>query len=251
MMVDFMDRSDQQMVNMQTEILQKAAAHHLHIQFHGAYKPTGLSRTYPNEFTREGTLNYETNKWNPEGLSPDHDLNIVFTRLLAGSTDYHLGGFRAVPADKFITQYTRPLMAGTRCHMLAMYVVLENALQMVCDYPAAYEEQPGFEFITEIPTTWDETKVLDAAVDGYVTIARRKNSDWYIGTINNHQSRQLSILLSFLKEGNYTTTIYTDAEDVATDPNHLNKETKQVTAKDVLNINVAAGGGIAIHFRRN
>jgi alpha-glucosidase len=93
MMVDFMDRDDQQMVNMQTEIIQKAAQHHLHIQFHGAYKPTGLSRTYPNEFTREGTLNYETNKWNPEGLSPDHDLNIVFTRMLAGSTDYHLVAF--------------------------------------------------------------------------------------------------------------------------------------------------------------
>jgi alpha-glucosidase len=251
MMVDFMDRSDQQMVNMQTEILQKAAAHHLHIQFHGAYKPTGLSRTYPNEFTREGTLNYETNKWNPEGLSPDHDLNIVFTRLLAGSTDYHLGGFRAVPADKFITQYTRPLMAGTRCHMLAMYVVLENALQMVCDYPAAYEGQPGFEFITEIPTTWDETRVLNAEVDGYVTIARRKNNDWYIGTINNHQSRQLSIPLSFLKAGNYTATIYTDAEDVATDPNHLNKETKEVTTSDALNINIAAGGGIAVKLEKN
>jgi alpha-glucosidase len=135
--------------------------------------------------------------------------------------------------------------------MLAMYVVLENALQMVCDYPAAYEGQPGLEFITEVPTTWDETKVLDAAVDGYVTIARRKNNDWYIGTINNHQNRQLSIPLSFLKEGNYTATIYTDATDVATDPNHLNKETKQVTAKDVLNINVAAGGGIAVHLRRN
>ena len=94
MMVDFMDRDDQEMVNIQTEILEKAAQHHLHIQFHGAYKPTGLSRTYPNEFTREGTLNYETDKWDDKGLSPDHDLNIAFTRLLAGSTDYHLGGFR-------------------------------------------------------------------------------------------------------------------------------------------------------------
>ncbi len=94
-------------------------------QFHGAYKPTGLSRTYPNEFTREGTLNYEADKWNPEGVSPDHDIDIPFTRMLAGSTDYHLGGFRAVPKEKFKAQYTRPLMLGTRCHMLAMYVVLE------------------------------------------------------------------------------------------------------------------------------
>ncbi|MEO8862685.1 MAG: glycoside hydrolase family 97 catalytic domain-containing protein, partial [Ginsengibacter sp.] len=155
MMVDFMDRDDQEMVNMQTEILQKAAAHHLHIQFHGAYKPTGLNRTYPNEFTREGTRNYEVDKWDDKGISPDHDINMPFTRMLAGSTDYHLGGFRAVPQDKFRAQYTRPLVLGTRCHMLAMYVVLENYLQMVCDYPAAYEGQPGFDFIKEIPTTWD------------------------------------------------------------------------------------------------
>jgi alpha-glucosidase len=251
MMCDFMDRDDQQMVNMQTEILQKAAAHHLHIQFHGAYKPTGLSRTYPNEFTREGTLNYETNKWNPEGLSPDHDLNIVFTRMLAGSTDYHLGGFRAVTPDKWKTQYTRPLMAGTRCHMLAMYAVLENTLQMVCDYPAAYEGEPGFEFIKEIPTTWDETKVLDAEVDKYITVARRKNNDWYIGTINNHEARSLTIPLSFLNDGNYAATIYTDADDVTTNPNDLKKEIKQVTAKDVLTVNVAGGGGVAIQLNSN
>ncbi len=141
-------------------------------------------------------------------------------------------------------------MVGTRCHMLAMYVVLENYLQMVCDYPAAYEGQPGFEFIQQIPTTWNETKVLDAEVSNYITIARRKNNDWYVGTINNHQSRQLNIPLSFLGEGNFTATIFTDADDVATDPNHLKKETKQVTSKDVLHINIAAGGGIAIQIRR-
>jgi alpha-glucosidase len=124
MMVDFMDRDDQEMVNIQEEILQKAAKHKLHIQFHGAYKPTGMHRTYPNEFTREGTLNYETNKWNETGLSPDHDLDIIFTRMLAGPADYHLGGFRAVKPEDYKTRYTRPLMIGTRCHMLAMYVVL-------------------------------------------------------------------------------------------------------------------------------
>lgn len=116
MMVDFMDRDDQEMVNIQEEILQKAAEHKLYIQFHGAFKPTGLHRTYPNEFTREGTHNYEQNKWLEEGVSPVHDLDIVFTRLLAGAADYHLGGFRAVPESEFKTQYTRPLMVGTRCH---------------------------------------------------------------------------------------------------------------------------------------
>lgn len=134
LMCDFMDRDDQEMVNMQEEILEKAAQHHLHVQFHGAYKPTGESRTWPNEFTREGTLNYENDKWS-DWVTPDADVNIAFTRLIAGSTDYHLGGFRAASPAQFKIHYTRPFVIGTRCHMLAMYVVLENALGMVCDNP--------------------------------------------------------------------------------------------------------------------
>ena len=250
MMVDFMDRDDQEMVNIQTEILEKAAKHHLHIQFHGAYKPTGLSRTYPNEFTREGTLNYEIDKWDAKGLPPDHDLDIAFTRLLAGSTDYHLGGFRAVPQSKFKTQYTRPLMLGTRCHMLGMYVVLENAVQMVCDYPAAYEGEPGFEFIQAVPTAWDETKTVTASVDEYIITARRKNNDWFIGGINNHDARNVNISFSFLPEGNYTATIFTDAVNAAEQPNKLQKQTRTITAKDTMQIQMAAGGGIAIILKK-
>ena len=250
MMIDFMDRDDQDMVNMQTEMLEKAAAHHLHVQFHGAYKPTGLNRTYPNEFTREGTLNYEADKWNPEGVSPDHDINIPFTRMLAGSTDYHLGGFRAVPKDSFRTQYTRPLMLGTRCHMLAMYVVLENYLQMVCDYPAAYEGQDGFEFIKTVPTTWDETKVPDAKIGEYIVLARRKGNNWFIGAINNHQARQISIPLHFLGEGIYSAIIYTDAKDTDKQPNHLIKQIKEFSNKDTLRLDVGSGGGLAIRLTR-
>ena len=243
MMVDFMDRDDQEMVNMQEEILAKAAQHHLHIQFHGAFKPTGLSRTYPNEFTREGTRNYEVDKWDNEGIPPDHDITMPFTRGLAGATDYHLGGFRAVPQDKFRAQYTRPLMLGTRCHMLAMYVVLETNLGMVCDYPEAYEGQNGFEFIKQIPTTWDETKVLDASVNEYITIARRKGSDWYVGTITNHEARDVQIPLSFLKEGTYTADVYSDANDVNVEPNHLTKQTKTVNNQAVMKLHIAGGGG--------
>jgi alpha-glucosidase len=250
MMVDFMDRDDQEMVNMQTKILQKAAAHHLHIQFHGAYKPTGLSRTYPNEFTREGTRNYEVDKWDDHGLSPDHDIIMPFTRVLAGSTDYHLGGFRGVPQDKFRAQYTRPLVLGTRCHMLAMYVVLENYLQMVCDYPEAYEGQPGFEFIKEIPTTWDETRVIDARVNEYIIIARRKNSDWYAGSITNYSGREVNLSLYFLGEGKYVAEIYSDAVDTNVNPNHLNIQKQEVTKENNLSLKIAPGGGFVIRFTR-
>jgi alpha-glucosidase len=250
MMVDFMDRDDQEMVNMQTEILQKAAAHHLHIQFHGAYKPTGLSRTYPNEFTREGTRNYEVDKWDDHGLSPDHDIIMPFTRVLAGSTDYHLGGFRAVPQDKFRAQYTRPLVLGTRCHMLAMYVVLENYLQMVCDYPEAYEGQQGFEFIKEIPTTWDETRVIDAKVNEYIIIARRKNSDWFAGAITNHSGREANLPLSFLGEGKYVAEIYSDSVDTNVNPNHLNIQKQEVTKDNNLSLKIAPDGGFVIRFTK-
>lgn len=250
MMVDFMDRDDQQMVNIQTEILEKAAKHHLHIQFHGANKPTGLSRTYPNEFTREGTLNYEHNKWSAEGISPDHDLDIVFTRMLAGSTDYHLGGFRAVTGEKYRAQYTRPLMLGTRCHMLAMYVVLESYLVMVCDYPEAYEGQPGFEFIKQVPATWDATKVLDAAPGKYVLIARKKNDAWYIGGITNGEARTLRADLSFLDTGNYEAIIYRDGPDVRSQPDALSELHRTVTRTDSITVQVGAGGGVAIILKK-
>jgi alpha-glucosidase len=242
MMVDFMDRDDQEMVNIQTEILQKAAAHRLHIQFHGAYKPTGLSRTYPNEFTREGTLNYEVDKWDTL-VSPEADLNIAFTRLLAGPTDYHLGGFRALPQSKFVVQNFRPYVMGTRCHMLAMYVVLESYLSMVCDYPDAYIGEPGFEVIKNMPATWDETRVPAAEVDQFVSIARRKKDSWYIGTITNNIAREITINLRFLPVGKYTAEIYGDAADADENANHLTKKTIVVDRNTVLKLVLAPGGG--------
>ncbi|NML65670.1 glycoside hydrolase family 97 protein [Hymenobacter sp. RP-2-7] len=249
MMVDFMDRDDQQMVNMQEEMLRKAAQHHIHIQFHGAAKPTGLARTYPNELTREGTLNYENNKWGP-AMAPDHDLNMPFTRLLAGPTDYHLGGFRAVPPAQFRPQYTRPLMVGTRCHMLAMYVVLESYLGMVCDYPAAYEGQPGYEFIRALPTVWDETRAPLAEVAQYVCVARRKGADWYVGALTGSQARTLALKLDFLPPGQYEATLFADAPDVATAPNHLLKTTLAVSRQTTLPLALAAGGGQVLLLKK-
>ncbi len=250
MMIDFMDRDDQEMVNIQTEMLEKAAKHHLHIQFHGAYKPTGLNRTYPNEFTREGTRNYEVNKWEPKGLAPFDDINIPFTRMLAGATDYHMGGFRAVPQDKYVMQYIEPLMLGTRCHQLAMYVVLESYLQIISDYPKAYEGQPGFDFLKQVPTNWDETKVLNAEAGAYITIARKKNDIWYIGSITNDQSREYKLPLTFLGEGNYQAEIYADATDTDSKPNNLVLKKMQVTNQSVLDVRLAAGGGLAIRIVR-
>lgn len=246
MMVDFLDRDDQEMVNIQEEILQKAADHHLFIQFHGAYKPTGLNRTYPNEFTREGTWNYEQNKWRATAITPEHDLDIAFTRLIAGASDYHLGGFRAVKNEDFKTHYIRPLMTGTRSHMLAMYVVLESYLTMVADYPEAYEGQPGFEFLRKVPTVWDETKVLDGHPDQFLTVARKKDDVWYVGSINNSVKKTISIKLDFLGDGDYILEQYKDAPDVADFPNHLTKTQDTVKKNQIIDIELAVGGGQAM-----
>ena len=246
MMVDFMDRDDQQMVNMQIEMLQKAAAHRLHIQFHGTSKPTGINRTFPNELTREAALNYEHNKWSNQAITPAHNLDIVFTRMLAGATDYHMGGFRAVTPNKYRGQYTRPLVVGTRAHMLSMYVVLENYLGMVCDYPEAYEGEPGFDFVKQVPTTWDDTKVLDGAPGEFVTIARRKGEHWFVGGITNEKERTLQLPLSFLEKGGYRMTVYSDGRDVKWNPNSIQVEQKELTNKDTISVRLESGGGVAI-----
>jgi alpha-glucosidase len=249
MMVDFLNRDDQEMVNIQKAILQKAAAHHLHIQFHGAYKPTGLSRTYPNEFTREGTLNYENDKWG-RPITPDDDLNVVFTRLLAGPTDYHLGGFRAVTPAGYLAHFTRPFVLGTRCHMLAMYVVLESYLGMVCDYPEAYEGQEGFDFLRAVPTTWDETKAPVAIPGERVTVARRKGDEWWVGTINSGVGREVVLRLDWLPPGKYAATMYSDAPDAGVNPNHLDRESRMVSRGDSVVLRLAPGGGQVMRLKK-
>ena len=135
--------------------------------------------------------------------------------------------------------------------MLAMYVILENYQGMLCDYPDAYIGQPGFEVLQHMPTTWDETIVPDAKVDEYVSIARRKGSDWYIGTITNHDSREKEISLKFLPAGKYTATIYSDAPDANVNANHLIKETKLVDNSMYLKMTLSQGGGNMIILNRN
>ena len=251
MMVDFLDRDDQEMIHIQETILEKAAAHHLFIQFHGASKPSGLVRTWPNEFTREGALNYEFFKGDSRlRVGGDHDLHIPFTRLLAGPVDFHLGGFSAVPRERFRFHNHEPFVTVTRCHMIAMYVVLESYLSMVCDSPRHYLGAEGFDFLTRIPTRWDETVVPAAKINEYVAIARRNGADWWLGAITGLQERDLTVDLSFLGPGQWEAEILTDASDVRTDPNHLDRTVRRVSATDTLQLHLGPEGGAAIRFRR-
>ncbi len=250
MMIDFLDRDDQQMIKIQEDILRTAAKYHLFVQFHGSSKPSGLNRTWPNEFTREGTLNYEVYKWDTI-INADHDIHMPFSRLLAGVTDYHLGGFRSVTeADRKI-QFVNPLVTSTRCHMLAMYMVLESYMTSLCDKPEAYQGQPGFEFLCKVPTSWDETRVPLAEFDQYVTVVRRKGADWWVGSLNNSQERTLTLDLDFLEPGvHYSAELYTDSPQTAADPNKLDKKTVNVKRGDKITLPLAGSGGAVAHIRK-
>jgi alpha-glucosidase len=243
LMVDFMDRDDQEMIEWQEKCLRVAARHKLEIQFHGSYKPTGEQRTYPNLFNREGVLNLEYSKWSDK-CTPQHNVNVAYTRLLTGPLDYHLGGFRAASRKRFKPQDDRPMVLGTRCQQLALYVVYENPMPMVCDVPSAYEGQPGFDFLVEVPTTWDETRFVAGDVGEYMVVARRKGDTWYLGGITNWTGRSLKLPLSFLGGGRFVARLYLDRSLDGEKPNELKIETRDVSESDTLNVSLAAGGGM-------
>jgi alpha-glucosidase len=243
--IDFMDRDDQEMVSFYHRVARKAAQHHLLVDFHGAYKPDGLQRTWPNLITREAVLGLEYNKWSRR-CTPKHDVTIPFTRMLAGPMDYTPGAFRTANRQEFVAKQVEPLAQGTRCHQLAMYVVFESPLQMVSDYPEAYHGQPGMEFIEKAPTTWDETKVILGEVGNYITMARRQGSEWYVGSMTNWEDRTLRIPLRFLGPGRYVAEIYSDAPEGAT--TDVLVQRLPVTPADVLTAKLAAGGGQAIRI---
>ncbi len=243
--VDFMDRDDQEMVNFYERCVRKAAEHHLVVDFHGAYKPTGLRRTLPNLLTREGIMGLEYNKWS-ERITPEHDVTIPFTRMLAGPMDYTPGGFHNTTRAEFTPRSVEPMTQGTRAHELAKYVVYESPLAMVSDYPEAYENQPGIEFIEKVPTVWDDTKVLNGEPGKYITVARRNGDNWYLGAVTNWDARDLEIPLNFLGSGEYEAWIFADGPDADKVATSLSITKKRLKASDKLNLHLAPGGGAAI-----
>jgi alpha-glucosidase len=245
--VDFMNSDDQQMVNFYERTVSKAAEHHLVVDFHGAYKPTGLRRTYPNLLTREGVMGMEYDKSSSRD-TPEHDVTIPFTRMLAGPMDFTPGCFNNATREQFQPRNVNPMCQGTRAHQLAMYVVYLSPLSMVSDYPEIFDHVPEMEFIDKVPTVWDETKVVNGDPSRYVTIARRQGNDWYLGAMTNWDSRALEIPLTFLGSGEFEAKIFTDGADADTVPTHVVIGTKQVKAGDKLSLHLAKGGGAAIIF---
>ena len=245
--IDFMNRNDQEMVNFYRRTVKAAAEHHLAVDFHGAYPPAGLRRTYPNLLTREGVMGMEYNKWSRRE-TPEHLATIPFTRMLAGPMDYTPGCFNNATRERFVPRQIQPMCQGTRANQLAMYVVYLSPLEMVSDYPEDYLGKPGFDFIKKAPTAWDDTKVLNGEPSEYVTIARRHGKEWFLGSMTNWTARDLSVPLSFLGPGKWKADIFADGPNANKDAKDLSNQTKQVTSGDTLPLHLAPGGGAAVTF---
>ncbi|RYY30383.1 MAG: glycoside hydrolase family 97 protein [Sphingobacteriaceae bacterium] len=244
MKIDFMDRSDQWMVNYYERVAREAAKNQLFVDFHGAFKPAGLGQTYPNVLSYEGVVGMEINIGGGFA-TPDNNVYLPYLRNAVGPMDYTPGAMVSVHPKDYHGNRSNPISIGTRAHQLSMYIVFESGLQMLADNPVNYLKEPeSTAFITSVPVTWDETKALAGEAGEYVVTARRKNKQWFIGGMTNHRPRQLTISTNFLdKNSTYTITIFQDGINADVQATDYKKIIQPVKAGETLKINMVADGG--------
>ncbi len=241
--VDFMDRDDQDMVAFYHRLLEAAARHRLMVDLHGAYPPTGLSRTWPNLLTQEGVMGAEYNKWSAR-VTATHNVTLPFTRMLLGPMDYTPGGFRNVAPQDFVARHRLPLVQTTRGQALAMYVVYESPFQAVADSPDAYLDQPGVAFMRAVPATWDETRCIAGEIGAFVVIARRSGAAWFVGAMTNEAGRTVTIPLTFLGGARFAATVYSDGDT----PTAIVVTERVVGRGEAIALRLAPSGGGAIRL---
>lgn len=243
--VDFMDRDDQEMVDFMWEAAEVCANHKMLLDYHGTCKPFGLQRTYPNVINFEGVNGLEQLKWKPQGYDQvTYDLTFPFIRMLAGPVDYTQGAIRNATKKGYAPNYSEPMSQGTRCRQLAEYVIFESPFNMLCDTPINYmDEQECTDFITSIPTIWDETVTLNSKIAQYITMARRSKDTWYIGAMNDWKTRELEIDLSFLSDGKYQMEVFRDGVNADRNAADYKKETKVLPDNKKIKIKMYPGGG--------
>lgn len=241
--VDFMQRDDQPMVDFYWRVAEAAARRHLLVDFHGAYKPTGLRRAYPNVITREGVLGLEHAKWSPHP-TPEHDVTLPFIRMLAGPMDYTPGAMRNATEDQFKPVFDRPMSLGTRAHQMAMYVVFESPLQMLADSPTHYRrEAECTRFIVDVPTVWDETRVLAARLGDFLAVARRSGDSWFVGAMTDWEARSLTLELDFLEGGAWRAVAFADGPNAHRNPVDYRRHVLEIRPREPLEVRLAPGGG--------
>ena len=250
--VDFMDRDDQLMVNFHARAAETAARYGLMLDFHGTYKPTGLSRRWPNVVNYEGVHGLEQMKWRPKECDQvTYDVTVPFIRMAAGPMDYTQGAMRNASKSNYRPVYNEPMSQGTRCRQLAEYVVFDSPLNMLCDSPSNYiAEAECTEFIAAGPEPWAERLGVNGEIGKYITIARRSGDAWYVGALTNWDERDITLDLSFLGEGEWSLDIFQDgpnAEKAARDYVHT---TATVPADRKITAHLAPGGGWAAKITR-
>ena len=243
--IDFMDRDDQVMTDFFKRAASMCAKYHLLVDFHGAFKPAGLNRTYPNVLNFEGVAGLENLKWAPRDYNQvQYDTEIPFIRQAAGPMDYTQGAMVNAAKGSYYPSWSEPMSQGTRCHQLALYVVLESPINMLCDSPTNYEKEPDYtRFVAKIPTTWDETKVLSGEVGDYIVTARRKGGVWYVGGITNWNERSVEVDLSELVgSARHSVEIFSDGVNANRKGSDYRRET-MTTQGSSIKIKMAPGGG--------
>ncbi len=248
-MTDFIDRDDQKAINFFHKIAKACAEHKIMVMFHGAPPPKGFNRTWPNAVAREGVLGSEYNIWSNR-VTPGHDVALAFTRMLSGGFDYEPGLLNNATING-----TRPVSGvvtspGTRCHQLSMFIIYDSPMQIFSGNPSEGIREPRFmELLGNLPTTWDETIILDAKAGEYIITARLKDNNWFVAGMTDWTERDIYLNFNFLSEGTYKATICKDginADRYAAD--YVIEEDLNVKRGDEIKIHIAPGGGFLIRL---
>jgi len=247
--VDFMQRDDQVMMQFYERVCREAAQRHLLVDFHGSNRPALLTRTWPNLISAEGVRGNEWNKWSNH-ITPGHTLTIPFTRMFLGPMDFTPGAMLNATQKGFAPNFELPESQGTRCHQLAMYVIYESPLQMLCDSPTNYLREPEcLEFLSAVPTVWDDSRVLDARLGEHVAMARRHGVEWWCGAMTDWTPRELTVDLAFLPAGKFQLEQWSDGINADRRADDYRKTVQTVQRETKLTLRLAPGGGWAARLR--
>jgi alpha-glucosidase len=247
--VDFQQRDDQLMIDFFHKVSRETAKRKMLVDFHGSQKQVTMTRTWPNMISGEGVRGMEWSKWSAD-VEPAHNVTLPFTRMFLGPMDFTPGAMRNATRSTFAPIFQQPMALGTRCHQLAMYVVFESPLQMLADSPSNYMREPeAMEFLSSVPSVWDDTKALDGKIAEYVAVARKSGNDWYVGAMNNWTARELEIDFSFLPAGEFSMDAYQDGVNADRYAGDYRLVKTKVNNSTKLKIQLAPGGGWAAHLR--
>ena len=253
--IDHMNSHSQEMVAALTDAVKLAAEYKLLVNFHGMYVPTGLERTYPNQITREAIRGNEY--FRGSALPLGHAATLIFTRNALGPSDYTPGGFRNEhletykPLKELDEKNPSCRVVGTRAHELALCMLFDSPLRCLCDLPSSYRGQPGFDFLRDLPATWDDTTALAGAPDEFVVMARRSGASWFVSAITNEEPRKIKTTLDFLdRNAEYEGTLYVDAPESDKDATAVAVSTRTFRAGDVVEFDLVREGGANLVLKR-